>query len=222
MATLAALGRCLGQPGDRARSLALLAEATAILRSCPDPGRAARLVADQPGARRPRAAEGDATLTGREAAVLRLLPSQLSLREIADELYVSLNTVKTHSRTLYRKLSVTTRSQAVEAARVGVCCKRAQVAQRPEPPFAGSGQRGGRHPRIVTLCRSAVNVPCTRSLGSASARSAASRGLALDGAQRHRFSGLRRHPEGSGAHRTGRSTVGACNFGGGSVLRPRP
>jgi LuxR family maltose regulon positive regulatory protein len=114
---LAALGRCLGKLGDRTRSLALLTEATAILNRCPDPGRGARLVADQPGARRTQPTAAGAALTSRESAVLRLLPSQLSLREIADELYVSHNTVKTHSRMLYRKLAVTTREEAVQVAR---------------------------------------------------------------------------------------------------------
>ena len=117
VATLAALGRCLGKLGDRTRSLALLTEATAILNRCPDPGRGARLVADQPGARRTQPTAAGAALTSRESAVLRLLPSQLSLREIADELYVSHNTVKTHSRMLYRKLAVTTREEAVQVAR---------------------------------------------------------------------------------------------------------
>jgi LuxR family maltose regulon positive regulatory protein len=117
VATLAALGRCVDQLGDRQRSLALMTEATALLNSCPDPGRAAALVADQPGARRARPRTGGTTLTTREAAVLRLLPGGLSLREIADELFVSHNTIKTHSRTLYRKLSVTTREQAVRVAR---------------------------------------------------------------------------------------------------------
>lgn len=117
VATLAALGRCVDQLGDRPRSLALLTEATAVLNSCSEPGRAAALVADQPGARRSRPPSSRTTLTTRGAAVLRLLPSQLSLREIADELFVSHNTIKTHSRTLYRKLSVATREQAVRVAR---------------------------------------------------------------------------------------------------------
>lgn len=56
-------------------------------------------------------------LTERETAVLRYLPSSLSQREIAGELYVSLNTVKTHTSGLYRKLGVTSRSQAVQQAR---------------------------------------------------------------------------------------------------------
>jgi LuxR family transcriptional regulator, maltose regulon positive regulatory protein len=56
-------------------------------------------------------------LTQGEARVLRYLPSNLSAREIADELCVSMNTVRTHQRHLYRKLDARTRSQAVERAR---------------------------------------------------------------------------------------------------------
>jgi len=56
-------------------------------------------------------------LTDRERDVLRLLPSRLTLREIADELYVSLNTLKFHLRIIYRKLGVNSRTDAVEAAR---------------------------------------------------------------------------------------------------------
>jgi LuxR family transcriptional regulator, maltose regulon positive regulatory protein len=56
-------------------------------------------------------------LTGRETSVLRLLPSALTPREIATELYLSPNTIKTHTRGIYRKLGVNTRHEAVEAAR---------------------------------------------------------------------------------------------------------
>ncbi len=56
-------------------------------------------------------------LTERELAVLRYLPSPLSQREIAGELYVSLNTVKTHCKAIYRKLGVDGRKPAVQAAR---------------------------------------------------------------------------------------------------------
>ena len=56
-------------------------------------------------------------LTEREAAVLRYLPTPLSQREIAAELYVSLNTVKTHCAAIYRKLDVGDRRAAVQAAR---------------------------------------------------------------------------------------------------------
>ena len=56
-------------------------------------------------------------LTERERDVLRLLPSRLTLREIAGELYVSQNTLKFHLRVIYRKLGVNSRAEAVEAAR---------------------------------------------------------------------------------------------------------
>jgi LuxR family maltose regulon positive regulatory protein len=65
---------------------------------------------------RPGCAEG-APLTERELAVLRLLPTRLSAREIADELYVSVNTVRTQAQAVDRKLGVTTRAEAVASAR---------------------------------------------------------------------------------------------------------
>ena len=52
-------------------------------------------------------------LTRRESNVLRLLRSDLSLREIAAELFVSYNTVKSQTRAIYRKLGVSTRAEAV-------------------------------------------------------------------------------------------------------------
>jgi LuxR family transcriptional regulator, maltose regulon positive regulatory protein len=57
------------------------------------------------------------SLTTAELRVLRFLPSHLAFREIADRLYVSPNTVKTHARGIYRKLDVSSRGDAVEVAR---------------------------------------------------------------------------------------------------------
>ncbi|MGE3257730.1 response regulator transcription factor [Pseudonocardia sp.] len=54
-----------------------------------------------------------APLSERERAVLELLPSLLSAGEIADELTVSVNTVKSHIRSIYGKLGVSTRRDAV-------------------------------------------------------------------------------------------------------------
>jgi len=51
-----------------------------------------------------------------ELAVLRGLATGLSRREIGERLYISLNTVKTHTRELYRKLDVTSRADAVARA----------------------------------------------------------------------------------------------------------
>jgi LuxR family maltose regulon positive regulatory protein len=56
-------------------------------------------------------------LSGREETILRYLPTTLSNREIASELFVTTNTVKTHLRSIYRKLDVAHRRQAVERAR---------------------------------------------------------------------------------------------------------
>jgi LuxR family maltose regulon positive regulatory protein len=56
-------------------------------------------------------------LSERELAVLRLLESKLSQREIAGELYVSFNTVKTHTRAIFRKLGAASRAEAVARAR---------------------------------------------------------------------------------------------------------
>jgi ATP/maltotriose-dependent transcriptional regulator MalT len=56
-------------------------------------------------------------LTSKELGILRLLATQLSRREIGQRLYVSLNTVKTHQRAVYRKLGVENRSAAVSRAR---------------------------------------------------------------------------------------------------------
>ena len=54
--------------------------------------------------------------TASELPVLRLLATDLTQRQIAQELYLSHNTVKTHSRSLYRKLGATSRAEAVRRA----------------------------------------------------------------------------------------------------------
>ena len=56
-------------------------------------------------------------LSHAETRVLRYLPTKLSAPEIADQLYLSVNTVKTHMRHLYDKLGVHRRHEAVEQAR---------------------------------------------------------------------------------------------------------
>jgi LuxR family maltose regulon positive regulatory protein len=56
-------------------------------------------------------------LSGREREILTYLPSHRSQGQIAAEMYVSINTVKTHIRAVYRKLGVASRSEAVSVAR---------------------------------------------------------------------------------------------------------
>ena len=98
-----------------------LAEARRIVDRCADPGIAgrylARVEARHGRADRPSTDELVEDLTERELSGLRYPPSKLSQREIAGELYVSLNTVKTHASGLYRKLGVASRGQAVQRAR---------------------------------------------------------------------------------------------------------
>jgi LuxR family maltose regulon positive regulatory protein len=56
-------------------------------------------------------------LSERELAVLRYLPTPLSKAEIAAEMFVTVNTVKTHVKSIYRKLDVGSRVEAVRRAR---------------------------------------------------------------------------------------------------------
>jgi LuxR family transcriptional regulator, maltose regulon positive regulatory protein len=64
-----------------------------------------------------RRVEAEAPLTERELVVLRLLPTQLSTREISRELSVSVNTIRSQVQAIYRKLQASTRAEAVTRAR---------------------------------------------------------------------------------------------------------
>jgi DNA-binding CsgD family transcriptional regulator len=88
---------------------------------CPDKGQSER--AGDPGP----PAWLEEPLTQSEEAVLRRLTTTLSLREISQELHVSRNTVKTHTRAIYRKLRVSNRHDAVQRAR-----ELAILARRPK------------------------------------------------------------------------------------------
>jgi LuxR family transcriptional regulator, maltose regulon positive regulatory protein len=91
---------------------ALVREASDLLGTCPDAGVVGAAVTG------PEEDEPDRTqLTERERAVLRLLATNLSQREIGGALYVSINTVKTHTRGIFRKLHASNRREAVERAR---------------------------------------------------------------------------------------------------------
>jgi DNA-binding CsgD family transcriptional regulator len=60
-------------------------------------------------------------LSGSELRVLRYLPANLTGPEIAAELYVSHNTVKTHVRSLYMKLGTHRRAEAVGSPATRAC-----------------------------------------------------------------------------------------------------
>jgi len=106
--------------GDRAGARVVVEQARELVAQFRDPGMLAALLAqtDQAlGAAPHRRGAVAEALTERELAVLRLLPSGLSNREIGRELYVSVNTVRSHLQGLYRKLGVATRAEAVAHAR---------------------------------------------------------------------------------------------------------
>jgi LuxR family maltose regulon positive regulatory protein len=110
--------------GDLEAARTLVAESRRTLDGCADPGMLAGLVAAAERSvapatpRRPAhlPAPGE-DLTERELDVLRLLPSGMTQREIGATLFLSENTVKTHTRGVYRKLAASTRDEAVANAR---------------------------------------------------------------------------------------------------------
>jgi LuxR family maltose regulon positive regulatory protein len=105
---LALRAKILADLGDHHSAAASRTQATALLADRADPTTAAT-APDQPC---PLAEE----LTPKEREVLALLATRLSRREIGQRLYVSLNTVKTHQRALYRKLGVANRNTAIKRA----------------------------------------------------------------------------------------------------------
>jgi len=98
-----------------------LARAAVVLRSCADPGPTVRdwFSREQHAQRasHPAGSLPAGRLTEREAAILELLPTGLSQRELAGSLFVSPNTLKTHLRAIYRKLGAESRDEAVLRAR---------------------------------------------------------------------------------------------------------
>jgi LuxR family maltose regulon positive regulatory protein len=106
---------------SEARTLAR--EARRVLADCRDAGMVGDLLdrterALQLTPRTPETALAvDAELSERELTILRFLASDLSQREIGSELYISLNTVKGHTRSIFRKLGVSSRADAVARGR---------------------------------------------------------------------------------------------------------
>jgi LuxR family maltose regulon positive regulatory protein len=109
--------------GDHQAAKAVLEEVDTLVRGCPEASIASTLLASaerSTGVAVTSRNEGCAVgeeLTPKELEVLRLLATRLSRREIGERLYVSLNTVKTHQRAVYRKLGVEHRGAAVSRAR---------------------------------------------------------------------------------------------------------
>jgi LuxR family maltose regulon positive regulatory protein len=106
--------------GELAGARALVERARELVERFADPGVLPALLEQTEGVlglRPRRRVQVDAPLTERELAVVRLLPTQLSTREIGRELYVSVATIRSHVQAIYRKLEVTTRAEAIAHAR---------------------------------------------------------------------------------------------------------
>jgi len=106
--------------GDLLDARALVEQARELIEGFADAGMLPALLeqADRALESPPRRrVELTAPLTERELAVLRLLATPLSNLEIGRELYVSVNTVRTHAKAVHRKLGAATRGEAVAHAR---------------------------------------------------------------------------------------------------------
>ena len=103
--------------GRDAEAEAVAEEARGVVDSCPDPGMLVSWLEDVERTPRTRRRNEDDTLSERELVVLRALTGPLSEREIGRELYLSRNTVHSHTQSIYRKLGVSSRSDAMKRAR---------------------------------------------------------------------------------------------------------
>ena len=132
-------GSVLVALGERERSQAAITEARSLIESCPDPGMLAGRLDACDRSRRASTGFGDEMLTRRELGVLRLLTSELSERDISRVLYVSHNTVHSHVRSIFRKLGVSSRADAVERAREFALL---------EPPYPSGRERNAGNVRL--------------------------------------------------------------------------
>jgi LuxR family maltose regulon positive regulatory protein len=108
------LGPALAALGRVEEAEARLDEAAALLETHRDAGRMFEWREDAVREALGRGRSGE--LSAAERRILRLLTGDLSLREIGRELFLSQNTVKTHTRSIYRKLGVSSRAEARRAA----------------------------------------------------------------------------------------------------------
>jgi LuxR family transcriptional regulator, maltose regulon positive regulatory protein len=117
--TLLELARTYLALTDIPGAKALLAEANEIIRLRPGLGvlvDQARQLRDQIGRTSEPEARWASAVTAAELRLIPLLTTHLSFREIAERLYVSRNTVKAQAISLYRKLGVSSRSEAIQRA----------------------------------------------------------------------------------------------------------
>ena len=111
------LARTVLALGDRVGAQMWLDESRALLRSWPDAvlaGQQVDRLEQQIRMAERTFLSASSPLTAAELKVLHLLPTNLRHREIAERLFVSPNTVKTHAASIYRKLGVGTRQRGCQ------------------------------------------------------------------------------------------------------------
>ena len=117
--TLIEIARARLLLGDSPAALAALAHAKRVIGVRPELGKLPAIVDDVTSlalASRVERLPGGSTLTAAELRLLPLLQTYLNFEEIADRLGVSRNTVKTQAMSIYAKLGVTSRGEAVTSA----------------------------------------------------------------------------------------------------------
>jgi ATP/maltotriose-dependent transcriptional regulator MalT len=110
---LAPVRRSLGAP-EEAREI--LAEARELIEACVDPGMLRQELEEVARSLTPayRRISADSDLTEREVEVLKLLAEGLPKREVAKSLFLSYNTIHSHTKSIYRKLRVYSRAEAID------------------------------------------------------------------------------------------------------------
>ena len=146
--TLLLLAPVRRRSGDLPGARALVEEARELIDRFADPGASQAPAADRAGAGggAPPAAGGGRAAHRAGLAVLRLLSTRLSNREIGGQLYVSVNTVRTHLQAIYHKLGVATGPRpSPRRTELGLLLGRRIPARMAEaPPAATSNSWPGR------------------------------------------------------------------------------
>lgn len=111
------LARTAARLDDAPAAAAKLRDASRLLKLTPDATVLAEWIRETDIAVETVSASAITDLTTAELRVLQFLPTHLSFPQIAEQIFVSPNTVKTQARSIYRKLGASSRQEAVERAR---------------------------------------------------------------------------------------------------------
>lgn len=115
--TWVVLARAAARLDDAPAATRMLAEASRVLKLTPDAIVLEEWIAETALSVEAVSASAIRDLTPAELRILQYLPTHLSFPQIAGQVFVSPNTVKTQAQGVYRKLGVTSRREAVEHAR---------------------------------------------------------------------------------------------------------